>query len=139
MIGKSLRERHTLAPLSNDAATSVMTSMLTTHAAPIVEVRAKDPRMVAVLVAHADEASARLCKSLGFRVTLGASLVFGLVGTDAVQLLGDGARVGVLTAAQRAWLSAPCGPRETKVVLLAAGFALLSLEAKDGQVTVVSH
>jgi hypothetical protein len=139
MIGKSLRERHTLAPLSHEAATAAVTEMLTTHAEPLVQVRARDARMVACLVARADEASVRLCKSLGFRVALGGALVFGLLGADAARLLSDGARVGVLTEAQRTWLTTPCGPRETKLVLFAGGLAFVSLEAKDGEVTIVVH
>jgi hypothetical protein len=139
VIGKSLRQRHTLAPLAAPAAIAVVTELLASHAEPVVAVRAKDARMIACLVARADEASVRLCKSLGFRVPLGGSLVFGLLGADAARLLAERAHVAALSASQRAWLEAPCGPRETKVLLFAAGLALVSLEAKDGIVAISVH
>ena len=136
MIGKSLRERHALGLLSEDVAVATMTEMLGSHATPTVQVRAKDARMIACVVANADEASVRLCKYLGFRVPLGGSLVFGLLGADAARLLAARPDVGPLTAAHRAWLAAPCGPRETKVVLFASGVALVSVEANAGEVVV---
>lgn len=132
MIGKSLRERYALGALPEDVAVALVREMLTTHAAPIVEVRAADARMIACLVVHANEATVRACRALGFEVKPGGTGVFGLLGADAARLFGE------LSARQRAWLEVPCAPRETKVVLLAAGTATMSIEATDGKV-VVTH
>lgn len=130
MIGKSLHERHTLAPLSAPRAVALLTDAMKTQAAFVVEVRAQDARMIACLVLRADAPSIRLCRALGFDVRRGGSGVFGLLGEDAARLLAD------LPAADREWLATPCGPRETKVFLLAGGTALLSLETNDGKVVI---
>jgi len=133
MIGKSLNERYTLGPLAADDAIAVMKEQLASQGKPLVEVRARDPRMVAFLVARADEASVRFCRSLGFRLDRGASGVFGLLGSDAARLLGD------LPEHERTWLEAPCGARETKVVLVTrGGRALLSIDASDGKVAITA-
>jgi hypothetical protein len=130
MIGKSLRERHTLGPLPSERAVALLTDALRTHAALLVEVRAQDPRMIACLVVRADAPSIRLCRDLGFAVKRGGSGVFGLLGDDAAQLLAQ------LTESEREWLATPCGPRETKVFLVAGGTALLSLETEGGKVVI---
>jgi hypothetical protein len=130
VIGKSLRERHTLGVLSEERAVAVLTSMMASQAAHLVEVRAQDARMIACLVVRADEASIRLCRALGFRVKRGGTGVFGLHGADLAPLLPD------LPEHHRAWLSTPCGPRETKVLLVAGGTALLSLETSEGKVAI---
>jgi len=130
MIGKSLSERHTLGPLSPERAVAVLTEALASQAALLVEVRAQDARMIACLVVRADPASMRLCRALGFRVKRGGTGVFGLLGDDAAQLLAD------LPDSDREWLATPCGPRETKVFLVAGGTALLSLETNDGKVVI---
>lgn len=131
MIGKSLNERYTLGTLAAEDAVAVMQEQLTAQSKPLVEVRARDPRMVAFLVAQADEASVRFCRSLGFRLSRGATGVFGLLGSDAARLLAD------LSEDQQTWLEAPCGPRETKVVLVArGGRALISIDASDGKVGI---
>ena len=67
---------------------------------------------------------------LGFEVKRGGSGVFGLLGDDAAKLLTQ------LTSAERKWLATPCGPRETKVFLVAGGTALLSLETEGGKVVI---
>jgi len=130
MIGKSLRERHGLNVIDGERAVAIAREMLASHAKPIVEVRAQDPRMIACVVASADEASVRLCRRLGFDLKPGGAGVFGLLGTDAARLFPD------FSAGQRAWLETPCGPRETKMLLLAGGTALFSLETKDGKVVI---
>ncbi|MDB4936814.1 MAG: hypothetical protein JWP87_3786 [Labilithrix sp.] len=130
MIGKSLRERHTLSALPEERAVAVLRSMLASQAGHLVEVRAQDPRMIACLVVRADEASIRLCRALGFRVKKGGTGVFGMHGTDLVGFLPD------LASHQRAWLETPCGPRETKVFLVAGGTALLSVETNEGKVAI---
>jgi hypothetical protein len=132
MIGKSLRERHTLGVLPEERAVAVLTSMLASQAAHLVEVRAQDPRMIACLVVRADEPSIRLCRALGFRVKRGGTGVFGLHGADLARLLPD------VSAGDRAWLEAACGPRETKVLLVAGGTALLSLETNEGKVVITA-
>lgn len=132
MIGKSLNERYGVAmrPLAGAQATAILEEALASLAKPIVEVRAQDARMIAVVVVRADAAAERMCRALGFEVKPGGSGVFGLAGADAAKLF---ARLG---DRERAWLEAPCGARETKVLLVAGGVALLSLETADGKVTV---
>ncbi len=63
---------------------------------------------------------------------LGGTGVFGLLGADAARLFAP------WPPHQRAWLETPCGPRETKVLLLAGGLALFSLEASAGKVVVTA-
>ncbi len=133
MIGKSLSERHTLGPLPPERARALLTEALGTHAALLVAVRAQDARMVACLVVRADAPGVRLCRELGFEVKRGGSGVFGLLGDDAAKLLTP------LTDAEREWLTTPCGPRETKVFLVAGGIALLSLETEGGKVVVTAR
>lgn len=132
MIGKSLRERHTLGVLSEERAVAVLKEMLASQATRLVQVRAQDPRMIACLVVRADPPSIRLCRTLGFDVKRGGSGVFGLLGDDAARLFTD------LPAHQRSWLEAPCGPRETKVLLVASGTALLSVETNEGKVSITA-
>ena len=133
MIGKSLNDRYTLGPLPPERAVTLLTAALRTHAALLVEVRAQDARMVACLVLRADAPSVRLCRELGFEVKRGGSGVFGLLGEDAATLLTS------LTNAEREWLTSPCGPRETKVFLVAGGTALLSLATEGGKVVVTAE
>lgn len=139
MIGKSLSQRHTLAPLKEEFAIAAMQDVIAKLAEPIVEVRSRDARMVACVVVRADEPAVRLCKALGFRITAGATMVFGLLGTDAARVLGEGGRIAGLTDARKAWLAEPSGPRETKVVLFAGGVAFGSVDADAGEVTVSVH
>jgi hypothetical protein len=129
MIGKSLRERPELAALPPERALATLTDVLASHARELVEVRAADARMIACVVARADKAGVRLCKALGFRLRPGGTGVFGLLGADATRLLANP------TPEQRAWLETPCGPRQTKVLLVSeGGLALLSIEANAGKV-----
>lgn len=109
-----------------------MNEMLVSQAQPLVQVRAQDARMVACLVVRASAATVRLCDSLGFRMRPGGTGVFGLLGADAARLFAP------LPPPQRSWLETPCGPRETKVLLLAGGIALFSLEAREGKVVVTA-
>ena len=132
MIGKPLSERFFGGPLSEERALSVLNEMLGAQAAHLVQVRAQGPKMIACLVARTDKVSARLCRSLGIEVKPGKTAVFGLAGEDAARLFPQ------LPAHQRSWLAAPCGPRETKVLLIASGTALLSLESRDGKVSVTA-
>lgn len=119
--------------LDGARAVAVLTEMLGAQARHLVEVRARDARMIACLVANADERTALLCRELGFEVKLGGSGVFGLLGPDVARLFTG------FDEGQRAWLETPCGPRETKVLLLAQGVALLALETNDGKVTIVAR
>jgi hypothetical protein len=132
VIGKSLRERHTLVPIPAERAVTLVHGALKTHAAPLVQVRAQGPGMVACLVVKADEATVRRFRTLGFDLERGGDVVVGLLGADAARLFAE------LSATQRAWLEAPCGARETKVLLFADGVALVAIEAKDGIVTVTA-
>lgn len=129
MIGKSLQERHGLRSLDDARAVALLQELLATHARPIVEVRARGEAMVACVVAHADETSVRMCRRLGFDLKLGGIGVFGVLGQDAARLIPG------LSGAE--WLASPCGPRETKVLLIAEGrTAVLSIESVDGKVTI---
>lgn len=134
MIGKSLQERHGLAVLDGERAVALLHPILASHGKPIVEVRAKDPRMVACVVADADEASVRLCRRLGFELRPGGTGVFGLLGDDAVRIFSG------LSEERASWVSTPSGARETKVVLIAeGGVAFVSIEADGGKVTVTAR
>jgi hypothetical protein len=130
MIGKSLNDRHTLGPLSPERAVTLLTEAMRTQAEHVVAVRAEGPRMIACVVVRADALSIRLCRSLGFHVKRGGTGVFGLDCDDAARLLAG------LPENEIDWLGTPCGPRETKVFLLAGGTALLSLDTKDGKSVV---
>ena len=88
--------------------------------------------MIACLVVSADKPTVRLCGTLGFSVKPGGTGVFGLAGVDAARLFGE------LSPDQRTWLEAPCGARETKVLLVAGGTALLSLETSEGKVAITA-
>ena len=132
MIGKSLRERHAPVALSPERATALLSEALGSHAENLVQVRAQGPRMIACLVVRADATSVRLCRALGIEVRPGGSGVFGLLGEDAARLMGS------LPRERRAWMEAPSGVRETKVLLVAGGVALLSLETADGRVAITA-
>ena len=88
------------------------------------------PRGIACLVVRADKRTVSLCRTLGLGVKLGGTGVVGLLGANAARLFSE------LSADQRRWLEEPCGPRETKVLLLAGGTALLSVEANEGKVVI---
>lgn len=132
MIGKSLSQRNTLGALSADRAVAVLTEMLASQAKHLVEVRAQGAPFIACLFVRADKLSVRVCRELGFRLKLGATGVFGLEGADAARLFLE------LQAEQRTWLETPCGARETKVLLVAGGTALLSLETHEGKVAITA-
>ena len=132
MIGKSLRERHGLGALSAERAIALFNEALHAQAEHLVQVRAQDARMIACLVVRADAATVRLCRTLGFDVKQGGTGVFGVLGSDAARLFAH------LPPHKRAWLEAPCGPRETKVLLVAGGTALLSLETNEGKVDLTA-
>lgn len=132
MIGKSLRDRHALGLVPAASAIAALEAALPSQAALLVEVRARGASMIACLVVAADPATVRLCRTLGFDVKERGTGVFGLTGVDAARLFAH------LPADKRAWLEAPCGPRETKVLLLAGGAALLSLETNEGKVTITA-
>jgi hypothetical protein len=132
MIGKSLRDRYALGLLPPDRAIAALEAALPSQAAHLVAVRAKGASMVACLVVSADRATIRLCRTLGFDVNPGGAGVFGLLGADAARLFAH------LSEERRAWLAAPSGPRETKVLLIAGGAALLSLTTNDGKVAITA-
>ncbi len=130
MIGQSLNDRFVLGPIPEERAIAVLHEVLAAQTAHLVAVRAQDARMVAVLFVRADKLTVRLCKELGLEMEPGATGVIGLLGDDAARLFPD------LPEHQRAWLRVPCGARETKVLLIAGGRALLSIEASSGKVTI---
>lgn len=130
MIGKSLNERYTLGALAADEAVATLKQMLASYAKPLVEVRAHDARMIACFVVRAHKPAIRFCRSLGLDVKAGGTAVFGLLGEDLARSLPQ------LTEEQRAWLLTPAGARETKVLLLAGGVALLSILTDEGKVSI---
>lgn len=132
MIGKSLRDRYSLGALADDRAVAVLREVLASHGKPLVEVRAKDAKMIACVVVRADKLAVKQCRALGLDVKPGATAVFGLLGVDAARLFEQ------LTEAQKTWLETPCGPRETKVLLVAGGLALLSITTADGRVEITA-
>ncbi len=132
MIGKSLRERNTLSALPRERAVAVLEEVMPLQARHLVQVRVQDERMIACVFVAADKPAVRLCKELGFQLKSRATAVFGLLGEDAARVLP------ALDDARRAWLQTPCGPRETKVFLVAGGTAFLSIETNDGKVTVTA-
>jgi hypothetical protein len=134
MIGKPLSERYgiDLRPLDGDDAVAIVRERLAENGAALVQVRARDARMIACLFVRADATAVRLCRELGLEITLGGSGVVGLLGSDAARLFSN------LAEPRRAWLEAPCGARETKVLLVAGGIAMLSIETNDGKVAVTA-
>ena len=133
MIGRSLRERYEgAAPLTGERAVALLKERLATDAAALVQVRAQDARMIACLIVRADAIAVRLCREIGLAMTLGGTGIVGLMGADAARIFSQ------LPAHQREWLDTPCGPRETKVLLVARGIALLSLETHEGKVVVTA-
>lgn len=133
MIGKSLSERVHLETLAPSVAIQTLTETLESHAKPIVEVRSQDARMIACFIVRADRVAIRICRSLGFEMKRGATAVFGLLGDDAARLFPH------LAEHHRAWLATPCTSRETKILLVAGGMALLSLETNAGNVVIHAH
>jgi hypothetical protein len=134
MIGKSLNERHKLGTLSAESAIATLQATLAEQAKPLIEVRAQDARMIACLIVRADKLAVRLCRSMGFDLKQGATAVFGLLGSDVVRFFTD---LGI-SQHQKSWLEAPCGPRETKVLLVAGGVGLLSIETNEGKVSITA-
>ncbi len=116
--------------MSAERAVAILGERLGQDGAAIVAVRARDPRMVACVIVGADPAAVRLCGELGLEMRKGGHGVVGLLGEDAARLLPR------LDMAQRQWLLRPCGLRETKVLLVAGGLGLLSVETRDGAVTI---
>lgn len=133
MLGRSLNARFgNLVTLAPEDAVAKLEAVLASRAEDVVRVRAKDARAVACVIADADEGVVRVCRGLGLDVKRGGTAVFGLMGTDAAKSFP------MLAPHQKTWLEEPCGARETKVLLLAGGIALLSLVADGGKVTVTA-
>jgi hypothetical protein len=115
--------------LDHERATSRLKEILATHAKPIVEIRARGERMIVCVVADADEAAVQLCRRFGLDLRRGGIGIFGVSGEDVVRLFPS--------LRSEAWLASPCGPRETKVLLITAGgLGLLSIETNEGKVTI---
>lgn len=89
--------------------------------------------MVACVIVRADEASVRMCRTLGFAMKPEGTGVFGLPGHDAARAFPG------LSEGQRTWLARPCAERQTKVLLLAeGGVGLLSMLVENGEVSVTA-
>lgn len=134
MIGRTLAQRYGQSLfIREDRAVFVVKQALARHAKPLVEVRAHDAAMVACLVLQADAHEIKRCADLGFAVDKGGSGVFGLMGKDVAEVFPE------FPPHHKRWLALPCGPRETKVLLLTeGGTALLSIETVQGDVTVTA-
>jgi len=134
MIGKPLSERYgiELRSLDGPQAVAILRERLAVDGPALIQVRARDARMVACLFVHADATAVRLCRELGLELAPGGSGVVGLLGVDAARLISQ------LAESRRAWLERPAGPRETKVLLIAGGIAMLSITTTDGKVDVAS-
>lgn len=133
MIGKGLHDRHDLPALEDDLARRRMEEAMVQLGKAIVEVRARDPEMVACVVLRADDAAVRLCKKLGLRIKPAGSAVFGLLGKDAGAVLGSRA------SARKEWLATPSRATETKVVLVAGGIAFFTIVVEGGRVDLQQH
>jgi hypothetical protein len=132
VIGKPLSQRYGIAlhPLAGDEAAAIVRERLAEDGAALVQVRARDAKMIACLFVRADATAVRLCRELGLEMKLGGSGVLGVLGSDVARLFSQ------LAPSRRAWLETPCGGRETKVLLIAGGVAMLSIEVSDGKVAV---
>lgn len=131
MIGKPLSERYGHgATLPSDRAVTIVVERLGPDRSALVQVRAQGPGMVACLVVTADAAAVRLCRDLGLDMRLFGTGVVGLLGDDVARLMPR------LSAAQKAWLRTRCGTRETKILLVAGGLALVSVDTTDGRAVV---
>ncbi len=130
MLGRSLNARYALSALAAARAVSLLTQAMSTHAQEIVAVRARDASMVACVVVRADRLTVRTCRALGLEIKEGASGVFGLEGRDAARLFQG------LRPHQIAWLEDAAKARETKVLLLSGAYALVSVVADAGDVTL---
>lgn len=130
MIGKSLGERFGLVALAPEKAMALLTDALPRLAKPIVEVRAQN--LIACVVLDATAAARELCRKAGLEIKPNGTGVFGLAGGDVTTLFAQ----LHLSETQSAWLIAPNGPRETKVLLLAGGFALVALDVDGSNVSV---
>lgn len=128
MIGKSLGERYGLVSLAAEKATMLLGKALNSLGKPIIEVRQQG--LVACVVIEATKQAIQLCRHAGLEMKPGGSGVFGLSGSDA------GSLIAALTPEQRAWLVAAPGPRETKILLIANGYALVALDVEGTKVTV---
>lgn len=123
MIGRSLKERHGVLPLlPPDRAREALSSAMPKHGPDLVEVRKQG--LIAVMVLDAHDGSIRLLESIGLQIAPGGSAVFGLAGPDAAEMFPS--------LNQRAWFEAPLGPKETRVVLVTAGLALVSIDVEPG-------
>jgi len=131
MIGKSLRERATFGPLSAAETERLCREVVASHPRAIVETRAKSPRMVVCAVVRATGLTLRVCKSLGFDIKKGASAVFGVLGEDVPAAFPE------LGAERHGWLAVPSEERETKMLVLSGGFALVALRIGSGGVSFV--
>jgi hypothetical protein len=134
MIGKPLSERYAidLRPLPEDRAVAIVRERLNVDGPALIQVRARDARMIACLFVRADATAVRLCRELGLELKPGGTGVVGLQGTDAARLFAD------LAEHRREWLETPCRSRETKVLLVAGGIAMISIETGEGKTTVTA-
>lgn len=132
MIGRSLNERFVLGLLAGPRALALLESAMPSQSRHLVDVRSRDARMIAVLFVNADRQAVKLCRAIGMSLELGATAVMGLLGDDAARLFPT------LPEAEQTWLREPCAARETKILLIGGGRALLSLTIADGKATATT-
>lgn len=131
MIGKSLTERSSFGPLSLADTERLAKEIVASHARAIVETRAKSAKMVVCAVVRAEGLTLRVCKNLGFDLKRGASAVFGVRGDDVPSAFPE------LGPDHHAWLAVPSVDRETKMIVLSGGYAVLGLKIEGGSVAFV--
>lgn len=132
MIGKSLNDRFVLGLVPGPRAIALLEEAMATQSRHLVDIRAQGATMIAVLFVNADRQAVKLCRELGMALEKGATAAMGLEGEDAARLFPT------LPEAERSWLREPCAARETKVLLISGGRALLSLSIADGKATVTA-
>lgn len=129
MIGKPLSERFALGLVPGPRAIALLEEAMATQSRHLVEIRARGATMIAVLFVNADRQAVKVCRDLGMSLEMGATAAMGLEGDDVARLFPT------LPEAERAWLREPCAARETKVLLISGGRALLSVTIADGKAT----
>ena len=132
MIGRSLNDRFVLGLVPGPRAVALLEEAMPTQSRHLVDIRAQGATMIAVLFVNADRQAVKLCRELGMALEPGATAAMGLLGDDAARLFPT------LPESDRAWLREPCAARETKILLISGGRALLSLTIAEGKATVTA-
>jgi hypothetical protein len=126
VIGKPLSARFgEIDRIDGEVAIATLDPVLDARAREIVAVRAKG--LLACVVVEADARVVKALSRIGLEMRPGGSAVFGLAGSDVARAFA------FLRERERAWVQAPPVERETKIILFAAGYALVSVIADHGR------